>query len=85
MIYAHIAPTMREAEFLAKSFVDEWEYSIVKMRKKSFFYVKLLNGGEHCFMSFDVYKKWNKGRTYTMDGRLYHSGLPYVERRTKNE
>lgn len=79
MIYAHLAMNMREADCLFKCFVDERTNSIVKTRKASFFYAKLLDGNEHCFMSFDTYKKWRIGRTYTMDGRLYHSGVPYVE------
>ena len=81
MIYAHLAMTMREADFLFKCFIDEWKDSIVKTKKTSVFNVKLLGGDEHCFMSCDIYKNWNKGRTYTFDGRLYHSGIPYVERR----
>ena len=70
---------MREADCSFKCFIDERENSIVKIRKTSFFYVKLLDGDEHCFMSFETYKNWNIGRTYTMDGRLYYSGFPYVE------
>ena len=79
MTYAHLAMNMRDADFFFKCFIDERKDSVVKTRKTSYFYVKLLDGDEHCFMSFDFYKKWNIGRTYTMDGKLYHSGFQCIE------
>ena len=78
MTYAHVLPTMREADFCFRSFLDEWKNSIRKAEK---YKVHLINGDEHHFVSFHNYRKWSIGRTYTLDGRLYHSGVPYVERR----
>ena len=81
MIYAHLAPTLREADFWAKCFVDERKNDVKKINKSSLIKVKLMNGDEHYFMNLDVYRKWSTGRTYILDGTLYHSGFPQAERR----
>ena len=79
MIYAHLAPTMREADFWAECFVGEWRNNVDKVRKSSFIKVKLMDGDEHHFMNVDVYRKWSRGRTYKLDGILYHSGFPQAK------
>lgn len=79
MIYAHLAMNMREADCLFKCFIDERKNSIVKIKRTPFFYVKLLDGDEHCFMMFDTYMKWSIGQTYKLDGILYHSDFPQAE------
>ena len=78
MIYAHLAPNMREAEFLAKCFIDKNSDNVEKVRK-ALLMVKLVGGDEHYFMNIDAYKKWSIGRTYILDGILYHSGFPQAK------
>ena len=80
MIYAHLAPNMREADFWAENFVNEQKNSINNIRKTSIIKVKLKDGDEHHFMNLDTYLKWSIGRTYKLDGILYHSGFPQMER-----
>lgn len=79
MIYEHLAPNMREADFCAKCFIDKNSGNVEKVRKLSFVKVKLMNGDEHHFMNCDVYRKWSMGRTYNLDGILYHSGFPQAK------
>lgn len=79
MIYAHLAPNMREADFWAKCFIDKNGGNVEKVRKLSFVKVKLISGDEHYFMNDDVYRKWSRGRTYKLDGILYHSGFPQAK------
>lgn len=82
MIYAHIFQFEKDARYGLYEFVepriDEVEYidgSIFYVRM-----VKLKNGTEHHFMSNIAYQKWCMGRTYEMDGELYHSGYACKER-----
>ena len=85
MTYAHLAMNMREADFLFKAFTKKYKKVIAKTEKTSgIFTVIIVNGDEHCFMNCDMYNKWHIGRTYIMDGGLYHSGVPYEARR-RNE
>ena len=85
MIYAHPAPSMREAHFCADCFINKQRNSIDKITKTSLIKVKLKDGDEHYFMNFGTYRKWSVGRTYKFDGILYHSGFPQVERSENNE
>lgn len=38
--------------------------------------VVLDDGTKHYFMGMDKYLDWCKGRTYMLDGKMYHSGYP---------
>ena len=79
MTYAHLAPNMREADFWAKCFIDKNSGNVEKVRKSALMMVKLVGGDEHYFMNIDAYKRWNIGRTYILDGVLYHSGFPQAK------
>ena len=79
MIYAHLAPNMREADFWAKCFIDKNSGNVEKVRKSAIMMVKLVGGDEHYFMSINAYERWNRGRTYILDGVLYRSGFPQAK------
>lgn len=86
MIYAHVFLTEKDARLGFYEFVEprvdsaEWiDGSLFHVRM-----VKLNNGEEHHFMPEREYHKWCMGRTYEMDGELYHSGYP-VERSKEND
>lgn len=37
-----------------------------------------------CFVSYNFYYRWCKGKTYYINGRMYHSGYE-MEERNKND
>lgn len=82
MIYAHVFQTEKDARYGLYEFVEP-RINDIKWIDGSIFYVrmvKLKTGDEHHFMNATTYHKWCVGRTYEMDGELYHSGYPYKER-----
>ena len=82
MIYAHVFMTLRDADLCFRDYLSVWRNIISKIEN---YKIVMINGDEHHFMSVHNYRKWSKGRTYTLDGRLYHSGELYVERGDNHE
>lgn len=80
MIYAHVFLTEKDARLGFYEFVEP-RVDLIKYIDGSCFRVRIVKIGddEHHFMNETMYHKWCMGRTYEMDGRLYHSGFPYVE------
>ena len=82
MLHAHVFQTEKDARYGFYEYVEP-RIDKVKWIDGSIFYVrmvKLKTGDEHHFMNETTYHKWCMGRTYEMDGKLYHSGYPYKER-----
>ena len=77
MIYAHVFLTEKDARLGFYEFVEP-RVDLVKCIDGNCFRVRMTKIGDdkHYFMSGTMYHKWCMGRTYEMDGKLYHSGYP---------
>lgn len=82
MIYAHVFLTEKDARLGFYEFVEP-RVDLVKCIDGNCFHVRMAKIGddEHYFMGGTTYHKWCMGRTYEMDGKLYHSG--YLLERSK--
>ena len=79
MIYAHIYPYRFLADDAFKEFIRS--RSIVSARKNSYACVAITDKkDEHHFMTKERYERWKHGRTYEMNGVIYHSGEQQAER-----
>lgn len=85
MIYAHVFLTEKDARLGFYEFVEH-RVALVKCIDGNCFRVRMAKIGddEHHFMGETMYHKWCMGRTYEMDGKLYHSGYP-LERSKEND
>lgn len=72
MIYCHLCLSAREAEYWFAKFVTE---NFAKLDRIDRFNLRILEDGNvHYFVSQFIYNKWCLGRTYMLNGELYHSG-----------
>ena len=76
-IECHVCPSWRAAFWYYHYFVNV-NYDMIEktLETHDIKIVVLKNGEEHHFMADQVYEHWCKGRTYTIEGTLYHSGVP---------
>ena len=79
MIYAHVFQTEKDARYGFYEFVEP-RINDIKWIDGSCFRVRIVKIGddEHYFMGETMYHKWCIGRTYEMDGELYHSGYQFA-------
>ena len=80
MIHVHLTSDMRKARVLFEAFCQMQQGNIEKARMSFSCEVTLKNGAQHCFIPNSIYWKWCLGKTYMLDGELYHSGYRYLER-----
>lgn len=82
-----IRATYRDALYFSERYINDNRHNILKISKTpSYIMVQMLNGEMHYFMSSYLYYFWCKGRTYELDGKMYHSGYLLKEiKMTKNE
>lgn len=78
MVYAYVYPSEREACLYFRTFI--LNNDITRSRVAGVYTAQLDNGDEYCFMNERCYQKWNLGRTYMRDSKLYHSGFLCTER-----
>lgn len=73
----HVFSCMREAHMESMRFRDEHfdEVLFADYRRQGAYVVELNNEEKHIFLSYQVYGKWLIGRTYVLDGEIYHSGI----------
>lgn len=84
MIYAHVFLTEKDARLGFYGFVEP-RIDLIKYIDGSCFSVRIVKIGddEHHFMGETMYHKWCMGRTYEMDGKLYHSGYSIERSKVK--
>lgn len=75
MVYADVWPSIRTATVHAREYIDEHKAIVDHSRMKPYPVIFLMNGDVLCYLSARLYERWCIGRTYMMDGELYHSGL----------
>ena len=70
MIYAHIYPYRILADEAFANFTT---------RKNAYECIAITDKDEHHFMTEERYNRWKYGRTYDMDGIIYHSGYKIAD------
>ena len=83
MIYAHIYPYRILADEAFANFTRSKR--IIKAHKNAYECIAITDKDEHHFMTEERYNRWKYGRTYDMDGIIYHSGEQQTERSRVNE
>lgn len=77
MIHCHVYPSNWHSFVKFDSFCDshncEVKYTMATYEVLS---ATLRNGEEHYFMSDATYRTWCIGRSYMINGQVYHSGYP---------
>lgn len=73
MTKVHLYPFCREADTAFKDFIREEQ--VDRARKMGCGGVAIIENDEHVFIGQVSYDKWAMGRTYMMDGVMYHSGI----------
>lgn len=78
MMYVFLYHDTKSAE---QEFEKALKHKVLRINRASAipFLILLANGDEYIFMSYHTYDKWNIGRTYVLDGTLYHSDTPLEE------
>lgn len=72
MIYAHIYPYRILVDDAFANFIRNKR--IIKAHKNGYECIAITDKDEHHFMTEECYNRWKHGRTYEMDGIIYHSG-----------
>ena len=75
IIYADYYNDMKTAAAHAREYIKEHKAIIDHSRMKPYPVIFLMNGDVLCYLSARQYERWCIGRTYMLDGELYHSGI----------
>lgn len=75
IIYADYYNDMKTAAAHAREYINEHKAIIDHSRMKPYPVIFLMNGDVLCYLSARQYERWCIGRTYMLDGELYHSGI----------
>ena len=78
MIYAHVYPYRILADEAFADFASSKR--ITRASKNACECIAITDKDEHHFMTEERYNRWKFGRTYEMDGVIYHSGERLAER-----
>lgn len=86
MIYAEVYEYCADADlaFKAFSFGRMEDKTLTRAVRKPCCSFAEVGGDQYYFMGRAVYERWNKGRTYILDGVLHRSGCP-LERPQEGE
>ena len=77
MIYAYIYPYRILADEAFSNFIRSKR--ITKASKNAYEFIAITDKDEHHFMTKERYDRWKYGRTYDMNGIIYHSGEARME------
>lgn len=77
LIEPRIFYNLRQAKFGFEEYIKK-NINLICRYSWNHRFIELRSGLKICFMTDEEYVIWCKGKTYLLDGKFYHSGVPMI-------